>query len=168
MTKHEAALDINENIAFERRCWRFQDAGAAAMGLFLAAALAGLFGAGALSDARLETADGGAVVEYQRFVRSRAPAELRFRPKPGQERDGFLTILIDAAYMSAFDIEKITPRPESEIAGSDGVRYRFAFAPGGEPATLSFEFRARGFGRSRGGIGVDGRPAAELRQVIYP
>lgn len=168
MARHESELDINEDITFERRSWRFQEAGAAAMGVVVAAALAGFFGSGVLSDARAESADGGTEVEYQRYVRRRTPAEVRFRLKPGQERQGSLTLLVDAAYLRNFDVEKITPRPEDEVAGPGGVRYRFALAPGAEPANLTFEVRARGFGRSRGSVGVDGRPAAVLRQFIYP
>lgn len=39
-------LEIHEDIAFERRYWRFQNAGTAAMGLLVAAALLGLLGSG--------------------------------------------------------------------------------------------------------------------------
>jgi hypothetical protein len=166
---HRAAeLEINEDIAFERREWRFQDAGAAAICLLLLAAIAGLFGSGAFSERRRTSADGGTTVEYQRYERLGAPAEVRVELRPGQARAGRLTLLVEAAYLGSFKIESITPRPEAELAGPDGVRYRFEVAESGEPSRVLFELRARKFGSARGGIGVDGRPAAVLRQFVYP
>lgn len=168
MGDHEEELDINEDIDFERRSWRVQDAGAAAIGFLMAAALAGLFGSGALSRAGGESADGGASADYQRFARSDARSEMILRLRPGQERDGLIAIRVDAAYLEAFEVERITPRPVGELAGADGIRYVFAVAPGLEPAILSFVLRARGFGPARGSIGVEGRPPVELKQFVYP
>lgn len=167
MPTHEG-LELKEDIAFERGVWRFQRAGAAGMGVFIAAALLGLFGAGAASTVRRRSADGGAAAEYQRFARRLAPTELRLELRADQPRDGKVTVLVDRGYLERFEIQKITPRPEAELAGPDGVRYRFAVAAGDEPSRIAFGLRGRRFGRARGFVGVDGRPAAPIRQFVYP
>jgi len=167
MPTHEG-LDVNEDLKFERGDWTFQKIGAAGMGVFLAASLLGLFGAGAASAVRRRSADGGTTAEYQRFARRQAPTRLIVELRADQARDGKVTVLLDRRYLERFEVEKISPRPEAELAGPDGVRYRFAITESSEPSRVAFGLRGRGFGRARGFVGVDGRPAAPIRQFVYP
>ena len=64
--------ELDRHLPFQRREWRAQQIGWIALGLFLAAALAGLFGGGPLSSARASDPGGGLTVDYQRFVRAGA------------------------------------------------------------------------------------------------
>lgn len=167
MPTHEG-LDVNEDLKFERGDWTFQKIGAAGMGLFIAAALAGAFGEGPAAKTRRASADGGTAVEYDGFARRQAPTNLKIELRADQARDGKVTLFLDRRYLDDFEVKDITPRPETEVAGPDGVRYRFAVASASEPARMTFELRARRFGRARGFAGVDGRPAAPIRQFVYP
>ena len=68
-------LELHQDPRFTRRIAAIQRAGWVVMGLVIAAALLGLFGAGPLSRATAEAADGTLRLEYDRFGRLSAPGE---------------------------------------------------------------------------------------------
>jgi hypothetical protein len=133
--------ELDRHLPFQRREWRAQQIGWLALGLFLAAALGGLFGGGPLSSARAATADGGLAVEYQRFVRAGAAQRLRFEiATPGA---GPVELRLSRGYLDAVRVEHVLPSPASTSATPEWTT--FVFAPGTRTVTVDGE--ATGPGR---------------------
>src|SRR5688500_10852973 len=85
--------------------WAFERAGWIAMAAILAAAAAGLFGHGWLSET--EAAAGDALtVRYSRFFRAHSPIELAVEWLPGSQEPA---LWIARSYLDEFEIAEIRP-----------------------------------------------------------
>jgi hypothetical protein len=76
LPSRSSQLQIDEDLAFQRREWKIQRVGWGAMALVIIAALLGVFGTGPLSNATLERE--GLRLEYERFCRFAAANGYRF------------------------------------------------------------------------------------------
>ena len=88
--RHGGNLQINEDIGFQRRVWRFQTAGRVVMALVVLAALLGLLGPRLLSNGASADSPqtGFGVKEYERFLRSMKATTLRIGLEPGAGTQG--------------------------------------------------------------------------------
>jgi hypothetical protein len=105
-------LEIEQNLAQQRREWTIQRIGWVVMVLLALAALLGLFGGGPFSEGTAGDRDGPLWVEYPRFARLQAPAELRLHvgseAVPGNEA----RVWLDRDFIENVQIQHITPEPD--------------------------------------------------------
>jgi len=160
-------LDVEEDMAFQRRNWRAERIGWAAMAAIVIAAALGLFASGPLSWATAQTSDGSLVVEYDRFMRKTSPVTVKVKVAASAATAEGLTFDIDEGFADAFRITEIRPQPAQSIATADGMRFRFATAPNA-PATIYFHLSPEKIGVLRAGVGLGGRERLALTTVIYP
>ena len=125
--------ELDRHLPFQRLEWRAQQLGWIGLALFLAAALAGLFGSGPLSSARAADPRGGLAVEYQRFLRVGAPQRVRFELEPSSASP--VELRLSRAYVDAVRIEHVLPEPASTTTSPDWTT--FVFAPG--TRTVAFD-----------------------------
>jgi len=151
-------LDTSENPEHERREQAVQRAGWGAMALFVAAAVAGLFGSGPL--ARTTARVGGLEVEYPRFMRREAPAEVRVHVAPGVPAQ----LWLGREVLDELDIEAVTPEPARVTAEADRLLYRYDAAP----SEVVLKLRPTHSGRASLRLGVVGGEEAELSPLVYP
>jgi hypothetical protein len=159
-------FEINEDIDFQRRVWRFERVGWALMGLIGLASLLGLLGPGLLSSA--ESGDDRLRIEYQRFHRHLSPAELTVHIGKAAVRDGAATLVLNPAFTDKFQIEGIVPQPAQWQLAGDGMHVRFLAADLGSPATVRCYLKPQGYGPAAVEIGLGGAAPMSLRQFIYP
>lgn len=119
--EHVADGPIEEDIRFQMRLWIAERIGWAAMGLFVGAALLGLFSDGPLT--RLTAANGTLSVEYDTVVRREGNAELVVAAQP--VRDGAAEIALSASFLETHRIMGIQPEPTEHRPEAGGARYRF-------------------------------------------
>ena len=159
------SLEVHQDMDFQRREWRVQQFGWAAMLLFLVAAVAGLFGAGPISSATAGEEGSTIWVDYERFGRRGAPARLRVHAVPASQE---FKLLIDRGYLEALKIESISPEPHSAEASGSWVVYTFRVAESGAgPTAVTFELQPDHIGRLQGRISAEGQ-TREFTQFIYP
>jgi hypothetical protein len=167
-------LDVAEDPAFTRREWVVQRVAWAASLLVLLAALCGLLGNGPAS--RASVSAGELRVEYERFARRLAPAALVVRlgtapadpERRGQpERRG---VWLDADYVEAVEVQRVTPAPDQVVSSGDRVVYLFALeaGSGAKAPSVAFAMRPRRTGVQHARVGLVGGPAVTLRQLVYP
>ena len=130
--RHGGNLQINEDIGFQRRVWRFQTAGRVVMALVVLAALLGLLEPGLLSNgASADSPQAGlGGKEYERFLRFMKPTTLRIGLEPGAVTEGEARVWLGRQYIEGVQIQHVTPQPQSVEAGSKGFSYVFNI---GEP-----------------------------------
>ena len=162
------AMEIDADLAFQRRDWRVERAGWVVMLALVLAASAGLLGHGPLSDSRVQTAEGSLTVEFDRLTRHSAPTTLRVGIGAGTARDGYARLWFDRAYLSEMQIEAIVPEPESAATADDRFIYTFRVADPGRPAVVSFDLEPRATWLLRGRVGLENGPSLDFGQFIFP
>lgn len=161
-------LEIDQDLAFERRSWRVERLGWALMALLLLAALLGLLGAGPLSTAEVRTADAALVVRYERFVHREAPTELELHLVPvPSPADGLTRLWVGRDLAGALEVRSISPEPRSVEATADRVLYALA-ASGPGTVRVRLDVEPRRAGRHSGRLGIVGGGEVALGQFVYP
>jgi hypothetical protein len=133
--------ELDRHLPFQRREWSAQRIGWLALALFIAAALAGFFGSGPLSDAHASDPRGGLAVDYQRFVRAGASQRLLFHLQP--PASGPVELRLNRGYLDAVRVEHMLPEPATTTAGAEWTT--FVFAPGTRAVTLDGEPSGPGY-----------------------
>ncbi|HET6380028.1 MAG TPA: hypothetical protein VFH63_03215 [candidate division Zixibacteria bacterium] len=160
-------LEIDHDLAFQRREWIMERIGWTAMLVIAVAGLLGLFGTGLLSAAEAQ-GEGNLLLRYGRFERFNAPAELAFTvPAEAASPDGTFGISISRDYLAAVQVEAITPEPADVAADGDWLTYTFASStPGSITVVFHLEHDAIGPRQLLVRLG-DGEPMA-IGQFVYP
>ena len=161
-------LELEQDLAFQRREWTIQRAGWAVMALVIVAALLGLFGAGLLGKATTGDTEGVLWIEYDRFGRFVAPITLMVHLGPGAAREGVARVWLDRRYLESVQIEQITPEPDEVVAGPDRLIFVFRVAEPGKPTAVNFSLQTEQFGPLMGRAGIAGGEPLRFRQFIYP
>jgi hypothetical protein len=162
MGRSRAQQDFEDELQFHQREWRIQRAGWVLLAVFLAFALGGLFGNGPLSRSHADSASGQ--VEYERFVRYGLTTDLVVTPTGSAQ--GVNRVELDADYLEAFRVERITPEPASVRIKGSHIVYEFAST---EPdAAISFHIRPQQLWRHTSVVSIDGGAPIEISQLTYP
>jgi hypothetical protein len=113
---------LDDDLPYQRREWRAQRFGWWALTVFVAAAALGVFGGGPLSRATAASADGGLRLDYDRFVRSGAPARMLVHvagsPAPDPGRALHLEFSRDFIDAIGSSVSPRSPRPSSSAPTS--------------------------------------------------
>lgn len=164
--KSEGDLEINQDLRFQRKEWVFERWGWIAMVMLAIAALLGLFGDGLLSNA---TAKNEVLqVQYGRFEREFAPAHIEIQFDSQKANNEGVKLQVDRELLSFYNVEQITPEPDSTVLFPDHVTYIFKIAPGSGPFQVTFELQGNQIGIARGKIGVENGPVVDISQFMYP
>lgn len=164
----DVAAVIDERPAFQRREWRVNRVAWVALVLVLVAGLAGLWGGGALGQARLTGVDGRLQVEYDRFVRNLGEATLQVQFPPVSAREGSIRLSISQDYLADNEVMATTPDPMSVTAEGEHLVYEFGVRGEG-PLTVTFDLRPNsGFGVVEATVGGTSAEPVRFRQLVYP
>lgn len=159
-------LDVDEDLAHEKRSWRAQTAGWSVLGLFLAAAAAGYLGAGPANRRTAAREDAALRVLYERVMRHDAGSTLRVTIRSDAAAEGRALLKVGKEWLDKVRIKDVKPPPESVRAVADGLEFEFKTA--GRDFDAAFDVETTGFGRIPVRLEAAGRPALEFRQYILP
>jgi hypothetical protein len=162
-------LEIDEDIAFQRREWRWQRIGRWILTALVLMAALGLFGNGPLSHATAGSADDAIRMEFERFIRvgatDRMVLHVRLEAGPGAAP---IEVRLARAYFDGVRIHAITPPPLGIEVGPADVVVRFARPTGiTGTATIVFEVEPLGIGRLRGTVRLPSRPPLSFSQFAF-
>lgn len=158
-------LEIDEDLRYQSRMWTAERFGWAVMAGILAAAAAGIFGHGLLSQS---TAGHGSslLIEYERFVRMHSPLTLRFIANGNAMRaDGF-SLWISNDFLSNIDPGPMTPEPARAELVSGGIRYYFVAKD--VPVMILFQYKANRPGRVSGSFRLNDDQPLIVQHLVYP
>ena len=134
------------------------------MAVVAAAAVAGVFGGGSLSDVEL-TAGATLTARYPRFARAGAPLELAVDWTP-QQLDA--TLWVSRPYLDQFAVEEVRPTPSAMTFDRERIYYTFRTNRPQDRVQVMFRLRPDHGGRLTGSLGIEPSAAVELRQLIFP
>lgn len=168
MVKRVGDLDIDQNLAFEKREWVFQKIGRVMMGLLIVAALLGFFGAGPLSLTELTSSEGAFSATYERFGRRGATTNLTLDIAGNVAENGKVDVWISSDYLDHMQLDGITPNPDQVAAADDGEIYTFLVEEPSDPLTVNFNFTIDSMGRQSGRVGLRNGDLVELTHFFTP
>ena len=161
-------LDMPEGEGVSRAEEWFHRAGWTLLGAIILAALAGLLGPGPLSS-RTACAGPAFCVEYERFVRNHAPADLRIRLTHDGER-GPIRLVLGRQFLEGSQQDAITPKPDRvELLPTGQLHLIEAGWLGPRETLIVYHYRPEGtFSELPVHIALDGGPELRLSQFVYP
>jgi hypothetical protein len=166
MADAEHELDIDQDLEFQRRDWTFERVGWIVMLLLLVAALVGLLGQGPLSKSERASPDNSLRVEYDRFERHGASAELTLFVRRDSAAGPAVSVWVKDDFLRGIQLDQIAPEPVRQV--SVGDRTLFDIAVAGDSARLTLAFRPKKWGARRIELGIMGREPLTLSQFVYP
>jgi hypothetical protein len=162
------SIEVDEDLAWQRRTWTIQRFGWFAMGGLVLTALTGVFGYGPVSWQQASDTAGLVRVEYERFQRQGSEFTLRVDLAPEATPHDAVPLRVSGSFLDAVEVKGIVPEPrEARSLGGD-VEYVFPPAQPGQPATIRFALKLREVGFHTAEIGLNGREPARFTQFVYP
>jgi hypothetical protein len=168
MAKRVGDLEIDQDLTYQQREWKVQRTGWVVWVLLLLATSVGLLGHGPVSKTTAGSEGGPLWVEYYRFVRHRAPTTVLLHLDPALAREGIIRLELDQSYLEQVAIEDIVPKPDQEQAKGDRIVYSFAVAESEEPLVVTFKLEPDDPGSLSTAVAIEGGPAVNVRQFVYP
>ena len=160
------ALQLDEQLRFQRVLGIVQRVGWGVMALGLIVALAGVFGGGgplASASASASAGAGALEVTYPRFARRGAPLQLEIAVAAA----GPVSLTLGGDFASRLQIERIVPEPARVTSSERGLTFEFAPAAG-QRQVIRIDGRTDALGTSTGTLGLGDRLAVRLHSFVYP
>lgn len=168
MRKHNQELEIEEDIQLERRNWAAERIGWLVMTVLVLAALLGFSGGnGGVKGINQQTAGSpseGIEIEYDRFLRRQAPAELKvtlYATNPGADR----ALHFSKDFYERVHVEQVVPEPTEVYTHEQGITYTFAGAGSTTPILFYLEPKHMGSQEIRLRAGDK---SLSFSQFVYP
>lgn len=162
---HSRTYPVSEDMALQRKVWRFERLGWYVLLLLIGLTLAGLFSKGPLSTTQVRSDDGRLWVEYQRFSRNGSSDALVIHMQGKAQAP--LELEIRGELLRGFNIDMLQPQPLKASAAGDGLRLWLLTDDTGR-AALHLTLRSEGVGRFTTQVSLHRGPAVNLSQFIYP
>ena len=164
VSKINDEVAVGEDLAFQRKWWKFEHAVWIFFALLILADLAGLFGRGPLAKATLRAP--GMVVHFERIERTGTPSLLHIDFDSSAIQNGKIQIFVSESVVSRLGAQRIIPSPESSIVGNGGITYTFPATL--SPAAIAFALQPDQSGIAEFTMRVSGGPGIRSRVFIVP
>jgi hypothetical protein len=164
VSRKARTIELEEDLAFQRKEWFWQRVGIVLLSLFVLAAVLGVTGAGGpLADAEIADPSGRIRVAYERVVRREAVSELRIHLQ--SDPPGFIQFWIDAPYLELVNVISIEPEPQTSTVENE--RHIYTVRAGSSAVTVSLETKHARAGRVEGSIGIVNGPSVRFTQFSW-
>ena len=157
---------VGEDLQFQRRWWKFEQAVWFFFLLVLIADVLGLFGRGWLAKAQRTDAAKTFTLDYERVERASTPSTMTLRFTPAAIHDGKIQLFVSEDLIRPLGAQRVSPQPELSVLGNGGITYSFpAFQT---PATAEIQLQPSFPGRHHFRVQVDGGQPIEGTIVVVP
>lgn len=163
------ALEIDEDLRYQRRAWIIQRVGWLLMALLILAALLGLTGNdGLLADGHAESSDGTLKIDYRRLARKASPSDIRISLQAEAIEGDQVRLWVAQGFFDGFQVENVVPEPESVAVDDERVLYTFAVGEVSDSIAINFNIEWQQVGSASGQIGLEGGPTVALDAFVFP
>jgi hypothetical protein len=157
---------VGEDLDFQRKWWRFENAAWVFFTLIIILDLGGLFGRGPIAKAERRTADGTLDVKYERIERTDSPSILSISFGQPAIQGGKIRLYVSNSLVKPLGTQRVIPAPQETILGDGGLTYTFpATKP---PASVDLALQPSGPGIYDFTLGVVGAEQVHARIVVVP
>lgn len=157
---------VGEDLAFQRRWWRFENIAWIVFALLVVLDLLGLFGRGWLAKGHVRSADSTMDIQFERVERFGTPSILDVQLGPNAIHDGKVQLWVNYAAVKQLGAKRVIPQPASSVIGDDGILYTFAASI--PPASVQFALEPSSPGIFPLELRVPGSPMITVKIVVMP
>lgn len=162
----DGAIAVGEDLAFQRKWWRFEKIVWTFFILILIADLTGLLGRGPLANAKQTAPDGSLQMKYERILRENTSSIVTLLPGENALKNGKLELYVSDSVVKQLGAQRIIPQPEHSTVGNGGVTYTFPATS--IPVTIQIELKPSFIGSHTFHVGVAGHPALTAKSFVLP
>jgi hypothetical protein len=166
VSKVNDEVAVGEDLEFQRKWWRFENAAWVFFTLIIVLDLSGLFGRGPLAKAERRTADGTIDVKYEYIERTDSPSIMTIQFGPSAIHDGKIHLYIDDSLVKPLGTQRVIPAPQDTLVGDGGLTYTFPASK--LPASVDLALQPSGPGVFDFTLGVVGAERVRARVVVVP
>jgi hypothetical protein len=160
--KRVGAIEVDQDLDFQRGEWRFQTIGRIALAAMALLGLLGAFGQGPLAHGRRTSPTGDFTVDYDRIARHRANSNITVT-LPAQS--GTVAIWIGNEYLRSVDLKQVVPQPNSTRSSNGRVEFVFDVLPA---ARIEFSAEPSRVLALPLHLGIVGGGTLRLTQIVLP
>ncbi len=157
---------VGEDLDFQRKWWRFENAAWIVFTLIIVLDLAGLFGRGPIAKAERRSADGTIDVQYERIERTDSPSILTVRFAQSAIHEGKIGLYVSENLVKGLGTQRVIPAPENTVVGDAGLTYTFPASK--PPASVALALEPAGPGIYDFTIGVVGAQPVHAEVFVVP
>ena len=163
MEKQNEGLQLEDDIEFLRKDWKFERIGWVFLTLFVLAAAAGLFGRGGFiwNKAVAGNSEDGLALEYNPFWRQQSPEELKITMSGADT-----SIVFSSTGLDDIKIENVLPQPE-HLDHSEN-KLTVTYKNSAEARVIKVFLDPQKIGPFKCRVTTGNKPAANLSVFIYP
>ena len=163
----ENAIDVGEDLEFQRRWWRFERVVWTVFVLILIADCLGAFGEGWLAHSRLRVPGSGLDVQYERIVRASTPTKLTIHFNQAELAPAHaVQLFVSNSLVDDLGNQRIAPQPAVSAIGQSGIMYVFPWT--GAESSVLFSMQPSKPGVAHFTLRVPGHPSVSARVIILP
>ncbi len=166
VAKAGGSVDVGEDLAFQRRWWKFERGIWIVFALVLLADLSGLLGRGPLSKREGHAADGSLLVKYESVERANTPSILTVLPGATAVQNGTLRLFVSDSIVDKLGTQRVIPAPVLSTIGNGGVTYTFPATS--LPMTVQFALQPSFVGTHAFRLGVPGQDTVQGKIFVLP
>ena len=159
-------FEIEQDLAFQEREWRWERISWLVIALILIAALMGLFGHHPFARITSQTLNGQVVIDYERYGRYDSSAQIVIKSTPAYAHNNMVHVWLDAEYLDAINVISASPWPLRGEA-REGER-AFVFHTDGRPFSVTLSIQFHSIGLVRGRVRVDEQEPLSLTHMVWP
>ena len=166
VAKAGGSVAVGEDLAFQRRWWKFERGVWIVFALILLADLSGLLGRGPLSKKEGHTADGSLLVKYESVERANTPSIMTVLPGATAIQNGALRLFVSDSMVDRLGTQRVIPSPVLSTIGNGGVTYTFPATS--LPMTVQFALQPSFIGSHAFRVGVAGQDTVQGKIFVLP
>jgi hypothetical protein len=157
---------VGEDLDFQRKWWRFENAAWVVFTLIIVLDLAGLFGRGPIAKAERRSADGAMDIKYERIERTDSPSILTIQFAQSAIQNGKIQLYISNSLVKQLGTQRVIPAPQDSVIGEGGLTYTFPASRA--PASVDLALQPAGPGIYDFTVGVVGGQPVHAKVVVVP
>lgn len=157
---------VGEDLAFQRKWWRFEHVVWSVFLLILIGDVAGAFGNGPLATVKRPAPDNSFDLEYERIERATTPSIILLHPHASAIQDGRFRLFISDSVIKELGNQRVSPQPITSTLGNGGITYDFPITA--TPATIQFALEPSRPGVHHFTMNTPGGTPLQARVVIVP
>jgi len=157
---------VGEDLEFQRKWWRFENAVWVVLTIVLILDLLGAFGRGYLAKAEAHATDGSIRVKYEKIERFKTPSIMTVELGPGAVHDGKVNLWTSENLVTKLGSQRVIPEPLVSVVGNGGTLYTFQAAR--NPISVEFALEPGGIGLYDLSLGVQGLERLKLKIYVVP
>jgi hypothetical protein len=157
---------VGEDLDFQRKWWRFENAAWVVFTLIIVLDLCGLFGRGPIAKAERRSADGAIDVKYERIERTNSPSILTIQFAQSAIQNGKIQLYVSNSLVKQLGTQRVIPAPQDTVIGEGGLTYTFPASR--TPASVDLALQPAGPGIFDFTVGVAGGQPVHAKIVVVP